>query len=246
MFGLISKLAEILSSYWGRFLDGKRLDQDTDVASYLVRLIEALQDLCVRGQQLLALAERLLDGGSPETSAEFGRLLGAQAQAVDGLQSVLGESRMLLATVDARFYLDLAPLVDSKSGLLARWGRQATLGRFSTTTLFFLPADDLARLLEAGQACASPDGLLAAERTTWVVAVADGIRDIRSREVRDIRFAAVGAEEQVRADIASARADLKRAEEYCSTLLGATETAVGPEAMARLRRKLLRQGGYRR
>lgn len=239
MFGLISKLAEILSSYWGRFLDGKRLDQDADVASHLVRLIEALQDLCVRGQQLLALAERLLDGGSPETSAEFGELLGAQAQAVDGLQSVLEVSKRLLATVDARFYLDLAPLVDAKSGLLARWARQASLGRFSTTTLFFLPADDLTCLLEAGQACASPDGL-AAERTTWVVAVADSIRDIRSREVRDIRVATVGAEEQVRVDIASARSDLKRAEEYCSTLLAATETAVGPEAMARLRRKLLR------
>lgn len=239
MFGLISKLAEILSSYWGRFLDGRRLDQDADVASHLVRLVVALQGLCVRGEQLLVLAERLLDGdGSSQASAEFGGLLGEQARAVDGLRSVLDESKGLLATIDARFYLDLAPLVDAKSGLLARWSRQASLGRFSTTTLFFLPADDLERLIEAGRAGASPDGL-EVERARYVVALADSIRDVRSREVRDIRLASTDAQEQVRADIRSARADLDRAKDCCSTLLGATETAVGPEAMARLRRKLL-------
>ena len=239
MFGLITKLAEILSSYWGRFLDGKRLDQDADVACHLVRLIVALQGLCVRGQQLLVLAERLLDGDrSPEASAEFGGLLGEQARAVDSLRSDLDSSKGLLATIDARFYLDLAPLVDGKSGLLARWGRQATLGQFSTTTLFFLPADDLVRLIEAGRASASPGGL-DVERSTYVVAIADSIRDIRSREVRDIRLTSAGAREQVRADITSARADLDRARDCCSTLLGATETAVGPEAMATLRRKLL-------
>ena len=238
MFGLISKLAEILSSYWGRFLDGKRFDQDADVARHLVRLVVALQDLCVRGEQLLVLAERLLDGeGSSETSAKFAWILDEQAQAIDNLRSVLDESKGLLATVNTRFYIDLAPLVDTKSGLLARWGRQASLSRFSTTTLFFLPADDVTRLIDAGRASASPNGL--DERASYVVATADTIRDIRSREVRDIRVATVGAHEQVRRDITSARADLERAKDYCSTLLGATETAVGPEPMARLRRELL-------
>jgi hypothetical protein len=239
MFGLITKLAEILSSYWGRFLDGKRLDQDADVARHLLRLVVALQDLCVRGERLLVLAGRLIDGdGSAETPAEFSGILGEQAQAVDGLRSVLDESKKLLATVDARFYPDLAPLVDAKSGLLVKWERQAKQGPFSTATLFFLPADDLMRLIEAGRGNANPDGL-GEDITSYVLAIADSTRGIRSREVRDIRLAAVGAREQVRADITSARADLERAKDCCSRLLGATETAVGPEALARLRRKLL-------
>jgi hypothetical protein len=239
MFGLISKLAEILSSYWGRFLDGKRLDQDADVARHLVRLIVTLQGLCVRGEQLLVLAERLLDSeGTSKTSAEFGGLLSEQARAVGNLRFVLEESKGLLATIDTRFYLDLAPLIDEKSGLLARWDRQTTLSRFSTTTLFFLSADDLMHLIRTGQASATPDGL-DVERAMYVVATADSIRDIRSREVPDIRLANGDAREQVRADITSAQADLDRAKGYCSTLLDATETAVGSEAMARLRRMLL-------
>ncbi|HTU72146.1 MAG TPA: hypothetical protein VMG38_01375 [Trebonia sp.] len=239
MLGLISKLAEILSSYWGRFLDGKRLDQDADVARHLVCLVVALQGLCVRGEQLLALAGRLADGDeSSRASDELGPLLAEQARAVDGLRRVLDESRGLLATIDARFYLDLAPLVDGKSGLLARWGRQASLGQFSTTTLFFLPADDLTSLIEAGRASASADGL-DVERGGYVVATAGRIREARAREVRDIRRTSAVDRQQVRADITAAQADLDRAKGFCSALLGATEAAVGPEAMARLRRTLL-------
>lgn len=239
MFGLVSTLAEILSSYWKRFLDGKHLDKDAAVARHLVRIVAALQDLCVRGERLLVLAERLLDGdGAPETSAEFTSVLGEQTQAVDELRSTLNGARSLLATIDAQFYLDLAPMVDAKSGLLARWHRQASLSGFSTTTLFFLPADDLTRLIAAGRAGAGPDGL-DLERTTYVVAIADSLRNARSREVRDIRLATKGVQDQLRTEIASARADLTRTKHYCSDLLGATETAVGPEAMARLRRKLL-------
>ncbi|WP_407285627.1 hypothetical protein [Streptomyces sp. BP-8] len=63
MFGLISKLAEILSSHWGRILSGRQLGRDADVARHLVRVVEALQDICVRGERLLVLAEKLLDGG---------------------------------------------------------------------------------------------------------------------------------------------------------------------------------------
>jgi len=239
MFGLISKLAEILSSYWGRFLDGRHLDRDADVARHLVRVVVALQDLCIGGERLLVLVETLLDGdGSPGTSAEFTGLLGEQTRAVDELRSALDESKALLATIDTQFYLDLAPMVDGKSGLLMRWSRQASLSGYSTTTLFFLPTGDLTRLIEAGQASASPDGL-DVERTTYVVAIADSIREARSREVHDIRLATRCVQDQVRDEIASARVDLARAKDYCSMLLGATETAVGPEAMARLRRKLL-------
>ncbi|MGI5516136.1 hypothetical protein [Streptomyces sp. CA-106131] len=239
MFGLISKLAEILSSHWGRLLEGRQLGRDADVAGHLVRVVVALQDLCVRGEQLLVLAEKLLDGeGTPETSEEFTGILGQQAREVASLRSLLGESKGLMATIDAQLYLDLAPMVDQKSGLLTRWGRQATLSEFSTTTLFFLPADDLSRLIEVGRASAGPDGL-DVERTTYVVAIADSVRNTRSREVRDIRLAPQGVHDQVRTEIASARADLARARDYCLTLRGATETAVGPAAMARLRRKLL-------
>ncbi|KUM73436.1 hypothetical protein [Streptomyces curacoi] len=239
MFGLISTLAEILSSHWGRLLDGRQLGRDAAVARHLMRVVVALQDLCLRGEQLLVLAAKLLDGeGTPETSAEFAGTLDQQAREVAGLRSLLDESKGLMATIDAQLYLDLAPLVDQKSGLLTRWGRQAALSEFSTTTLFFLPAGDLARLIETGRASAGPDGL-DVQRTTYVVAVADSIRNTRSREVRDIRLAAQGVQDRVRAEIASARADLARAKEYCSTLRGATETAVGPEAMARLRRTLL-------
>jgi hypothetical protein len=104
--------------------------------------------------------------------------------------------------------------------------------------LFFLPGDGLIRLIDAGRASASPDGLNV-ERGTYVIAAADNIRDIRTREVRDIRLATADAKERVRADVTSARADLEHAKDHCSTLLGATETAIGSDAMARLRRELL-------
>lgn len=241
MFGLISKLAEILSSYLGRFLDGKRLGHDADVAHYVVGLVVALQSLCVRGEQILPLAEELLGSGGPsETSAEFGRLLGEQVRTVSNLRSVLDESKELLATIDVHFYLDLAPLIDAKSGLLARWDRQVSLSKFSTTTLFFLPSDDLISRIEVGRASTTPDGL-DVDRSPYVVAMADSIRDLRSREVRDIRLANTAAQEQIRTDLTSARADIDRAKSCCSALLGATKATVGPDAMAKLRRGLLPQ-----
>lgn len=110
MFELFSKLAEILSSYWERFLDGRQLNRDADVARHLVSVVVALQDLCVRGERLLVLAAEFLDGD--------------------------------------------------------------------------------------------------------------------------------GSADRVHAEITSARADVARAKQYCSTLQDAIETAIGPEAMTRLRRKL--------
>ncbi|KAA5828426.1 hypothetical protein F1721_28720 [Saccharopolyspora hirsuta] len=237
MFELLSKLAEILSSYWERFLDGRRISQDARVAEHLVHVVVALQDVCVRGDRLLALAEGLLgDGGTPEGSAEFAATLKEQVRAVDAVRSTLDESRPLLTTVDPQFYLTLAPLVDRKSGLLTRWGRQASLSAFSTTTLFFLPAGEVARLVEIGRAIGG-DGS-GAERAEYVAATADSIRETRSREVRDIRRAAEGRADELRGELSAARADLARAVEHCSALYEKTEAAVGNEAMARLRRRL--------
>lgn len=239
MFGLISKLAELLSAYWGRFLDGRSLDRNAEVAQHLVRVVVTIQDLCIRGERLLILAEGLFDADqSPEKSAEFTAILSEQVQSLERLQSVLDDSKTLLATVDAQFYPDMAPLIDKKSGLLVKWGQQASRGAFSTTTLFFLPSHDLIRVIEAGRASSGPYGL-DGERTTYVVALAESIRNARSSEVRDIRLPTSGVQEQVRKEIVSARADLERAKNNCSALVGATETAVGSEAMARLRRKLL-------
>lgn len=152
---------------------------------------------------------------------------------------ILEKSRALLATIDVEFYLELAPFLDEKSGLVTRWSQQVSQSRFSTTTLFFLPPDSLQRLVEIGRAHASPDRL-GTERTDYLMAMADGIRDARSREIRDIRSAAARDNEvRVRAEITAARADLARTRGLCSRLLTATEEAVGPEAMTGLRRKLL-------
>ncbi|MER7010398.1 hypothetical protein ABT324_03070 [Saccharopolyspora sp. NPDC000359] len=235
MFELFSKLAEVLSSYWDRFLDGRQVNRDARVAEHLVHVVVDLQDLCVRGERLLVLAEELLgDGGTPETAAEFTATLQEQARAVGAVRSTLEGSRALLTTVDPRFYLDLAPLVDRKSGLLTRWERQASLSAFSTTTLFFLPAGEVARLVEIGRAIGA-DG---ADRAGYVVATAETIREIRSREVRDIRRVAGERADELRAELGAARADLAEAAERCSALCEATEAAVGSEAMTRLRRKL--------
>ncbi|WP_280234487.1 hypothetical protein [Nocardia cyriacigeorgica] len=238
MFELISKLAEILSSHWGGFVDGKRAGKDADVAAHLVRLLTGLQDLCVRGQQLLEMAERLVDGDdSPELSAEFVRLLDEQAQAVDGIRSQLDGSQTVLATIDADFYLDLAPLVDKKSGLLTRWCQQVARSHFSTTTLFFLPANDVTRIVDAGRSDTNGLGI---HRPEYTVALAESIRSIGARAVRDIRQAPVSTREQVNTEIATARADLAGVRDYCSTLLSAIQETVGTEAMAMLRRKALR------
>lgn len=242
MYGLLSKLAEILSSYGFRFLDSRRASRDTDVAAQLVRIVLALQDLCVRGERILKLTDGFVDGmAHPGASAEFESLVDRQVQALGELRSMLEQSRALLATIDVEFYLELAPFLDKKSGLVTRWSQQVSQSRFSTTTLFFLPADSLQRLIEIGRAQASPVRL-DTERTDYLMAMADGIRDVRSREIRDIRSAAARDNEvRVRSEIVAARTDLARTRGLCSGLLASTEEAVGPEAMTGLRRKLLPQ-----
>lgn len=236
----MSKLAEILSSYVEKFLDSRRVDQDAEVLRHVVQVIVALQDLSVTGEALLTLTEQLLDNPeSPDTATAFVTTLTKQSDNLVELQDILEASQSLLATVDAGFYPDLALLVDRKSGLLTRWRRQAELFEFSTTTLFFLPARELARLVEAGRAVAGPDGL-PVQRDEYVIAVADSIRGVRAREVVDIRRAADAAEDRIRSEIATARADVIRAKDSCAALHSAAASALGPDALARLRRKLVR------
>jgi hypothetical protein len=239
MFALLSTLLEILASHSGRFFESRRTSRDTEVAGQLVRIVAALQDLCVRGERLLKLTDGFLDGtadaGHP---AEFEGLLRQQVQTLDQVRTLLEESRGLLATVDVAIYLELAPFLDTKSGLLTRWEQQVAQSRFSTTTLFFLPADRLQRVIEAGQAQATSSGL-AAERTEYVLVLADNLRLTRSIEVRDIRERRPHNDDRLSADIAAARVELSRAKELCAQLLASVDRVIGPEALARLRRQLL-------
>lgn len=242
VFGLLSKLAEILASFGTKFLDGRRAAKDSDVAAELVRVALALQDLCLRGERLLALADEFVDDmAQPGAVEEFEGLLELQVKAVGELRTALINCQALLATIDAGFYLELAPFLDTKSGLITRWSQQVWQSRFSTTTLFFLQADSLQRVVEIGRAQANPKGLNR-ERSAYLMAVADGIRSARSHEVRDLRHAvARNNQPTVKSEIATARADLARTRVLCGHLLAATQEAVGPEVMARLRRTLVPQ-----
>lgn len=227
---MLTQLAEILARFGGLFVSFQRSAKDTDVAIVLIRGVTALQDLCVRGDRLLVLAGELVDGAGD--ADEFAGLVRTQAEKIKELRSSLESARELLATVDARLYLELAPFLDRKSGLMTRWGQQAELSTLSTTTLFFLPGGTLERVVETG--------LDADDPTEFVLAVSDGVRAARATEVRDLsRRVEPRQVPIVKAEIAAARDDLRRVEEICGQLLDATREAVGPEAMASLRRKLV-------
>ncbi|GAA0674084.1 hypothetical protein GCM10010193_28640 [Kitasatospora atroaurantiaca] len=246
MFGLLSKLAELLAQYGTGFLTLRRTAKDTDVAAAMLRCAVALQDLCVRGDRLLALAEEMVDGATrPGLAEEFADLLEHQVTAVGSLRAALADCQALMATVDAGIYVELAPFLDAKSGLLTRWDQQAALSRFSTTTLFFLPAETLDRVLAIGRDHATEEGMTG-DRTEYLLAVAEGTRAARSREVRDLsRPVAARQVPTVREEIATAKADLVRARALCGQLLAAMQEAVGPEAMAHLRRKLVSKPSHR-
>ncbi|MEU0878618.1 hypothetical protein ABZ345_08485 [Lentzea sp. NPDC005914] len=229
MFAMLTQLAEILAKFGGLFVSFQRSAKDTDVATVLIRGVTALQDLCVRGERLLVLAGQLVDGAGD--ADEFTGLVRLQARKIEELQSSLESGRELLATVDAGVYLELMPFLDRKSGLMTRWGQQAALSTLSTTTLFFLPGGTLDRVIGVG---------LDDDPTEFVLAVSDGVRSARATEVRDLS-AAVDPRHVpvVKAEIAAARDDLRKVGEICGQLLDATREAVGPEAMASLRRKLV-------
>lgn len=240
MFGLLSKLAEIIASYGDRFLASRRTAKDADVAAEMVRCALALQDLCIGGERLLVLADELVEGTAlPRAAEEFVELLDHQVRVIDELRAHLISCQALLATIDAGFYFELAPFLDSKSGLISRWSQQVSQSRFSTTTLFFLSGDALERVVEIGQEHANSEGLNS-DRTDYVVAVADGIRSVRSHEVRDLRRASTQNNlSRFTTEVATAKADLARVRALCGQLLAATQEAVGSEVMAQLRRSLV-------
>jgi hypothetical protein len=242
VFGLISKIIDVLSSYTLRFLDGRRGSEDTAVAAKLFEFVLRLQGIVVLGERILALAEGLLVGtGQAEDGAELERLLTSQLQGLDELRVALEASRELLATIDVNMYLDLVPFIDRKSGLLTRWGQQAGRGQFSTTTLFFLPHHDLQNVIEAGRSAVTPDGM-GLDRTEYLVMVVNAMKRARSHEVRDIRGNQQQIDPAISVQISDARSDLAKARLACAKLVSATEEAVGAEAMASLRRKVAKEG----
>ena len=170
MFGLLSTLAEMLASYGQRLFDGRRARRDIEVAAELVDVVVALQDLAVRGERLLALADSFVAGAAdPGAVRTFGELLDAQLAALARLGERLRGSAALLATVDPAFGMDLAILLDGKSGLLTRWQQQMGQSRFSTTTLFLLPADAVREVFDVGRTQIDATGL-DTERTEYVAA----------------------------------------------------------------------------
>lgn len=240
MFAMLSKLAEILDRFGTGFLAARRTAKDSDVAAAVLRCATELQDLCVRGERILVLAGELAEGSArPGAAEEFGELVERQAEAVDALRSTLGDCQALLATFDPDTHLELVPLLDVKSGLLTRWGQQAAVSRYSTTTLFFLPTQTLDRVIAIGRAHATGEGLTG-DRADYLLAVTDAVRSVRSREVRDMR-GGVAADHlsAVRDEIAAAGAELARVKATCGQLLAAVREAVGPEVMAHLRRTLV-------
>ena len=240
MYALLAKLAEILSDYGSRFLEGAKARGDTAVAASMAQCLLALQDICVRGELILRRASSFLDGPvDDQAAAELADLVAAQSRALEELQKLLGEQKALLATIDPGLYLELAPLLDNKSGLLTRWQQQASQSGFSTTTLFFLPREDLQRVLEVGRAQTTPAGL-DPERTGYLLVVADTLRAVRSGEIRDIRRVTGQQGDRLASELRAARSDLERAKALCGELLASTERAVGPEALAGLRRKQAR------
>ncbi|NES16297.1 MULTISPECIES: hypothetical protein [Micromonospora] len=248
MFALLSTLLEVVSAHAGRLFDGRRTARDSEVAEHLLEIVLAVQELCVRGDRLLSHVDGVLaaaDDGDPgrpasfeaERSTEFERLLRTQVAAVDELRTRLGDSQLLLATVDPGFQLDLVPFLDVKSGLLTRWTQQVEQSRYSTTTLFFLPAAELRRVLAVGREHADGGGL-GSERTAYLLAFADSLREVRAHELRDIRLPAAREAGRIRGELEAARSDLHRAKALCTQLSDSVVAAVGPEALARLRRRL--------
>ncbi|MEV4537182.1 hypothetical protein AB0J82_25725 [Asanoa sp. NPDC049518] len=223
MFTLVEKLADILANYGMRFLDHRRTVRDSEVARRLLDVVMLLQDLCLRGDQVLAHARQFADGVADRTiDEELGRLLDEQVTTMADLRAAIVASRALLTSVDAELYLTLSPFLDEKSGLLTRWSQQRKVSTYSTTTLFFL----------------SPAAIEAADDVRTLALV---LRETRSVEVRDIREIDAGQAERLRHDVEVAAAALARARELCARMVSSVEQAVGADAMAALRRSLARR-----
>ncbi|MEU4473864.1 hypothetical protein [Micromonospora sp. NPDC023888] len=235
---LLSTVVQIISSYVTRLLDRRAVAKDAKVGAHLLDVVLTLQELCLNGDRLLSLADTMISGTEPraDDQTEFAALLRRQSALINQLRSGLDASRALLATVDVDFAFAMAPFLDAKSGLLTRWQQQAAVSRFSTTTLFFLPAEAVTRAVAATPAGSST--ALDLERTDFVLVVADEVRGARRREVADIRAVADDERATLRGEVGQARAGLVTARELCARLLGATQEAIGPDATAQLRRTL--------
>lgn len=240
VFTLVEKLAEIFANCGARLLNHGRTVRDSDVARRLLGIVLLLQDLCLGGDRVLALARQFSDGvGDEATEAEFGQVLAEQVETVGKLRKAIDDSRMLLNSVDAGLYLELAPFLDVKSGLLTRWEQQRRTSTFSTTTLFFLPPEAVDRVTGVGQEGDTLAGL-SSDRADYVMTLAETLRETRSGEVRDIRRVNPEQAERLRSEIDGARAELARARELCAQVATLVEQTVGADAMANLRRSLLR------
>lgn len=239
MFTLAAKLIEIIAQATFRLLDARAVAGNVEVARALLGIIVSLQELCVRGNQLLGVARRFADGDADEaTGTAFDRLLSDQMAAIGTLRETVDSARPLLASVDAQVYPALAPFLDEKSGLLTRWEQQRRTSTFSTMTLFFLDGAAVNHLASAGSAQATTAGLVG-DRGDFVMTVADTVRQARAAEVRDIRNPGPEGVARLRGEIDRAQAELDRALGICADLLASIEAAVGEQTMAQLRRALL-------
>lgn len=235
---LLSAVVQLVGSCLTRLLDRRVVSKDAKVAAELMAVVVALQELCLTGNRILALAGTIVSGTArPDDLTEFAAALRRQSTLVDQLRSRIETARPLLATVEVEFALSVAPFLDAKSGLLARWQQQAAVSQFSTTTLLFLPAESVTRALTASRSDAA-SATLDLDRTDFVLVVADEVRDVRRREVRDIRTATDAERDPVLREIEQARAGLETASALCARLLTTTRETVGPEAFAQLRRDL--------
>ncbi|MDI1461654.1 hypothetical protein QEZ54_11780 [Catellatospora sp. KI3] len=240
MFGLAASILEILYNATTRLLDKREVSRDGGVARALLELVLLLQEISVRGNRILGLARRFADRTADDaTAGQFDQALQEQVATLTELRTAVAGARPLLATVDPAVYLQLAPFLDAKSGLLTRWEQQRRTSGFSTTTLFFLDHEAIDRVAATGREGATVDGL-AADRADLVMAIADTIRQARTTEVRDIRRLDEAQSVRLLAEIGGAQTDLDRAGELCVQLLASIEAAVGSTGMASLRRDLLK------
>ncbi|WFE50608.1 hypothetical protein [Micromonospora sp. WMMD1155] len=236
---LLSTVVQIISSYVTRVLDRRAVSQDAKVGADLLGVVLTLQELCLNGERLLTLADTLISGGEPraDDQSEFAALLHRQSTLINQLRRSIDGSRALLATVDVDFAFAMAPFLDGKSGLLTRWQQQAALSQFSTTTLFFLPAEAVTRVV-ADSPAAFTATTLDRNRTDFVLVVANEVRNARRREAPDIRAVADDERETLLREVAHARSEIENARVLCGQLLTATQQAIGADATAQLRRTL--------
>ncbi|MEU7678656.1 hypothetical protein AB0C42_28000 [Micromonospora taraxaci] len=240
---LLSTVVQVISSYVTRLLDRRAVSQDAKVGADLLDVVLTLQELCLNGERLLTLADTLISSGEPraDDQSEFTALLHRQSALINQLRRSIDGSRALLATVDVDFAFAMAPFLDGKSGLLTRWQQQAALSQFSTTTLFFLPAEAVTRVV-ADSPAASTATTLDRNRTDFVLVVANEVRNARRSEVPDIRAVADDKREAVLREVEHARSEIETARVLCGRLLTATQEAIGADATAQLRRTLTGRG----